>query len=165
MSIMLRGILLILVLLGVATTGLSQVSSEGASVTLNARVEESVTVRAFPVSTGEASLHTAQPNPTALHVLLDWRLQGGRTYRVGYGLEGNDKPSAVVTLPEFLSLRQLQAQAAAFSFLPARRDQPVVLGVWGDTNREPTGAASFLLAVPSADETQSDTLRISVAVF
>jgi hypothetical protein len=59
----------------------------------------------------------------------------------------------------------MEAQAAAFSFLAARSDQPAVLAVWGNVNRDPTGAASFLLVLPPTDQAQGGTLRVSVAVF
>jgi hypothetical protein len=157
--------IMVMVLPAVAATGLAQVRSQGVSVTLIARVEESVSIKAFPISLAPAAGDRTKPNQTALHVLLDWRLQEGRTYHVGYGLEERDAPSPGATDPRFFSLRQMEAQAAAFSFLAARSDQPAVLGVWGDTNRDRTGAASFLLVLPSTDQAQSGTLRISVAVF
>jgi hypothetical protein len=43
-------------------------------------------------------------------------------------------------------------------------DQPGVLGVWGNTNADPTGQASFLLAVPPGAGT-TDTVRITIAAF
>jgi hypothetical protein len=157
--------IMIMVLPAVAGAGLAQIRSQAASVTLIARVEESVSLKAFPISLAQAAADNAKPNQAALHLLLDWRLQEGRTYHVGYGLEEREVPSPGGTDPRFFSLRQMEAQAPAFSFLAATSDQPAVLGVWGDTDRARTGAASFLLVLPSRSPAQSATLRISVAVF
>jgi hypothetical protein len=156
---------MLMVLLAVAAPLPAQISSSAAAVTLHARVEESVSVRAFPISMVQTLRDGAQSNPVALNVLLDWRLQGARIYRVGYGLEADDEPSRDRQHPRFFSLRQLEANAAGFSFLSASNDQPIVLGVWGDTNRAPSGMASLLLRVPSSDGDTTATLRITVAVF
>jgi hypothetical protein len=165
MDTMIHKAAILMVLLAVAAPFPAQISSQATSVTLRARVEESVSVRAFAIPVAQAPGDNAQANPVGLNVLLDWRLQGARIYRVGYGLEADDEPSRDAQHPGFFSLRQLEAKAAAFSFLSASSDQPAVLGVWGNTDREPTGAASLLLTVPPSDEATTATLRITVAVF
>jgi hypothetical protein len=157
--------IMIMLLPAVAAAGLAQVRSQAVSVALIARVEESVSIKALPVSLAPAAGGKEQPNQAALHVLLDWTLQGGRTYHVGFALEEGPVPSPGVTETRYFSLRGMEAQAAAASFLAARSDQPEVLGVWGDTNPDRTGAAGFLLVLPSTDQAQGGTLRVSIAVF
>jgi hypothetical protein len=156
---------MLMVLLGVTAPLPAQVSSRAASVTLVAHVEESVSVRAYAISMAEAYGDSAQPNLVALHVLLDWRLQGARIYRVGYGLEEDDGSSRDAQHRGFFSLHQLEAKAAAFAFMSSRSDQPAVLGVWGNTNPDQTGQASFLLAMPSSGDATTGTVRITIAVF
>jgi hypothetical protein len=158
-------VVFLMVLPALAATLPAQVRSQAASVTLRARVEESVSVRAYPISLPQAEREGDESPAAALHILLDWRLQGARVYRVGYGLEEDDETTSAAVHPGFFSLRQLQAKAAAFSFMSTSSDQPAVLGVWGNADRDPTGAASFLLAVPSRGEATTGTVRITVAVF
>ncbi|MBZ5516902.1 MAG: hypothetical protein LAN62_19050 [Acidobacteriia bacterium] len=157
--------IVIAVLLAVASTGLAQQRSQAVSVTLIARVEESVSIGALPMSLAPAAGEDTEPNQSALHVLLDWRLLEGRTYRVGYEWEEGEAHSLGAKDPNYFSLRQMEAQAAAFSFLAPRTNHPEVLGVWGDTDRQRSGAASFLLVSPATNRAHGGTMRISVAVF
>jgi hypothetical protein len=152
-------------LLVVAAPVQAQISSQAASVTLHARVEESVSVKAYSISVAQPPGHGGRLNPVALHVLLNWRLQGARVYRVGYGLQADDEPLPEAEHREFFSLRELEAKAAAFCLLPASGDRPTVLGVWGNTDQDPSGMASLLLTVPFSDADAAATLRITLAVF
>jgi hypothetical protein len=164
MDAMIAKAAILTVLLSVAAPVSAQIRSSSASVTLHARVEESASIKAFAVSVAGADRDSTQPNLVALHVLLDWRLRNARVYRVGYGLEEDDRAPRTAQRPGLFSLRQLEAKAAAFAFMSAG-DQPALLGAWGNTDQDPTGAASFLLAVPSGRDAASSTVRITIAVF
>jgi hypothetical protein len=141
----------------------AQLRSNGASVMLVARMEESFTVRFAEAPVAENLAGDASTLPRAVQVLLHWHLRGARSFKIAPAIDPGiaAQPSA----PELVTLSELAASSQVYGFLSSPRGPGNVLGAWGDSEEKPVGTAAILLVLPPRDGPDASAWRFSVAIF
>lgn len=154
-----------LVLWASAVTGLAQVRSSAASVTLVARLDESFTLRHAVVPAGQSFVGDSESAPQALQIGLGWTLRHARDFKIDYRQQRAADATSPASGSSLMSLRQLGLMSQVFSFMPVEISGPAVLGAWGDNEENPVGWAVLLMALPRPDQGEAVTVRISVVIL
>jgi hypothetical protein len=141
----------------------AQVRSNGASVTLVARMEESFTVRFAESPVDQDLTANASKLPKAIQVFLRWHLRGATSFKIAPAVDPGTatQPSA----PQLATLSELAASSQVFGFLPSPHGLTRVLGTWGDSEEKPVGTAAIVLVFPARSDPEAPAYRFSVAIF
>ena len=148
-----------------AVTGLAQVRSSAASVTLVARIEESFSFQHLVVPAGQSFVGDAESAPQALLIGLGWTLCQARDFKIGFRRQRPADATSPASGSSLMSLRQLGLRSQVFSFMPMETSGPPVLGAWGDNEKDPVGQASLLMALPRPEKGEVVTVLISVVIL
>ena len=153
---------LLLAVLSWGSVGLAQVRSGTASVTLRARVEESLSLQHVSVPLGQAVADDQELAPRALVVSLGWTLRPGRRFQIASQTERRVGDEFSISRHGPMSLRQLEISSHAFSFMPSPMGQLALLGASGKGEEDAAGRAVFMMLLPTPLEGEDLTVRISI---
>lgn len=158
-------LMLLLVLLASAATGLAQVRSSAASVTLVARLDESFSLQHVAVPAGQSFIGDSESAPQAVQVGLGWTLRQARDFKIQYKLERQSDAGSSPSDSGLMSLKRLGLMSQLFSFMPFETGGPPVVGVWGNNEEDPVGQAALLMALPKSEKDEPLTVRVSVVIL
>ncbi len=141
----------------------AQFNSRSASVTLNATLPESLSVRPQFVDVGQTSDQTTRFE--VLHVFFQWRLRPGQSFQVESNLSTAANTEWSPGRSSFVNLRELAVASSALAFRPAPENQFVLLGAVTEGEERPVGTASIIVRVPKPDPARARTLRLCIAAL
>jgi hypothetical protein len=158
-------LMLLLVSLASAATGLAQVRSSAASVTLVARLDESFSLQHVAVPAEQSFNGDIESAPQALQVDLCWTLRQARDFKIQYKLERQSDAGSSPSDSGLMSLKRLGLISQIFSFIPFETSGPPVVGVWGNNEEDPVGRAALLMVLPKSGRDEPLTVRISAVIL
>ena len=153
---------LLLAVLSWGSVGLAQVRSGTASVTLRARVEESLSLQHVSLPLAQAVGEDQEPAPRALVVSLGWALRPGLSFQIASQTERRVGDEFTISRHGPMSLRQLEISSHAFSFMPSPTGQLALLGTSGTIDEDAAGRAVLMMLLPTPLEGEELTVRISI---
>jgi hypothetical protein len=142
----------------------AQVNSPATSVTLVARVQESVAVQHVVLLDTQADRNDQAAPHGALLVSFQWRFDQGKNIQMKCALNPDQENRSAPSPTHFASLSKLASASAAFAFQSQRQLNVMALGPVPDPEQTRVGTVNFLVGVnqPNSDV---HTIRISFGVF
>ena len=153
---------LFLAVLSWGSVGLAQIRSGTASVTLRARVEESLSLQHVSVPLAQAVAEDQELAPRALVVSLRWALRPGRRFQLASQTERRVGDEVTISRHGPMSLRQLEISSYSFSSMPSPTGQLALLGTSGTIDEDAAGRAVLMMLLPTPLEGEELTVRISI---
>ncbi len=163
-------ILALATLIAVLPGTLSPAAEDGpkaasAGIALQLVIPDSLAVQSvsqtIPQEDDAGNLQTA-----SIHsVLLEWHLRSGTQVFVRPTLRTAEQTYAVLPVPGFLRLEDLQTAAAIRAFAPERDLPATLLGAAADSLEKPRGRAAIIFGSEPSAQNEPAVLTISFAAF
>ena len=157
-------VLILGVVLG-GVDGSAQVESRAAAVTLVARLPETFALFPAPVPATEPDPEKPPSGAQTLLVVFNWRLSHGRSFQVAYDLAEDSEGQSAASFSGVVVPSRVSAQPPISSFAPTIPARPGPLGIWGNKETDPSGAAGLLMAIPPIEQALTPTLRLRAIIL